>query len=328
VWQTTFGKEFGGMAQGDKKTGQKGTNTMFVKTHDKLAHVLQAGKKFTFANPVVDYWPQKEDPNRIRVTALGNLVSNEGELSVQTADINTAKIHWNSVISNKKAKYMCLDTKNFYLTAALKYFEYMKIPLALFPSWIVEQYGLAKHLKEGWVYLEMRQAVWGLPQAGILGNKRLRRKVAPFGYYKCVETPGLWKQETRPLTFTLIVDDFGVKYESKDDVDHLIASIKSTYKVTKDWTGNLYCGVSLDWDYINRRVDTSMPGYIKKKLQEYNHVLPWCMQTCPYSPEPKNLGWARKYHWQLIPPRCLTRKVSNKCKKLWGASCTMQGRLT
>ncbi len=70
---------------------------------------------------------------------MGNLVSYEGDLSVHTADINTAKIHWNSVISNKKAKYMCLDIKFFYLTAALKYFEYMKISLALLPSWIFEQ---------------------------------------------------------------------------------------------------------------------------------------------------------------------------------------------
>jgi hypothetical protein len=68
----------------------------------------------------------------------------------------------------------------------------------------------------------------GVSTGGNLGNKRLRRKLAPFGYYKCVETPGLWKHEMRPFTFTLIVDDFGVKYESKDDVDHLIASIKST----------------------------------------------------------------------------------------------------
>jgi hypothetical protein len=196
------------------------------------------------------------------------LVSFEGKLLVCTADINTAKIHWNSIISNKKAKYMCLDIKKNYLMAALKYFEYMKIPLTLFPSWIVEQYNLAKHQKDGWVYLEMRRAVWELPQAGILANKKLRRKLAPFGYYKCVKTPGLWKHESRPLTFTLVVDDFGVKYESKDDVDHLIASIKSTYKLIKNWMGNLYCGISLNWDYINQTVDISMPGYIKKKLQE------------------------------------------------------------
>jgi hypothetical protein len=55
VWQTAFGKDFGGMAQGYKKTGQKGTNAMFVMNHDKLAHVLWAGKKITFANPVVNH---------------------------------------------------------------------------------------------------------------------------------------------------------------------------------------------------------------------------------------------------------------------------------
>ncbi len=205
---------------------------------------------------------------------MGNLVSYKGELSVHTADINTAKIHWTSVISTKGAHYMCLDINKIYLTAALEYFENMKIPLALFSPWIVKHYDLSKQHKDGWVHLHMRRAVWGLPQAGILVNNKLRRKLAPFGYHECVDTPGLSKHESRPLTFTLVVDDFGVKYENKEDADHLIASIKSTYKLTKDWTGNLYCGISLDWDYVNRTVDVSMPGYIEKKLQEYNHMLP------------------------------------------------------
>ncbi len=111
VWQNVFGNDFGWMAQGDKKTGQKGTNAMFVMNHDDLAHVLWAGKKITFTNPVVNHQLQKEDPNRIGITAMENLVSYEGELVVCTADINTEKIHWNSIISNKKAKYMCLDIK-------------------------------------------------------------------------------------------------------------------------------------------------------------------------------------------------------------------------
>jgi hypothetical protein len=64
-------------------------------------------------HPVVDHRPQKEDPNWIQITAMGNLVSYKGELSVRTADINMAKIHWNSVISTKGAKYMCLDIKKF-----------------------------------------------------------------------------------------------------------------------------------------------------------------------------------------------------------------------
>jgi hypothetical protein len=32
TWQTAFGKDFGGMCQGDNKTGTVGTNAMFVMT--------------------------------------------------------------------------------------------------------------------------------------------------------------------------------------------------------------------------------------------------------------------------------------------------------
>jgi hypothetical protein len=63
-----------------------------------------------------------------------------------------------------------------------------------------------------------------------------------------------------------------------------------TYKLTEDWTGDLYCRITLDWDYINRTVDISMPGYIKKKIQEYGHIVPNRMQKCPYLPDPKTLG--------------------------------------
>jgi hypothetical protein len=163
VWMTAFGMEFGGLAQGDNKTKTKGTNAMFVMTHDDIDKLH--GKKYTYANIVLDHCPQKEDPNRIRITAGGNLIQFDDELSVRTADITTAKLHWNSVISTKNARYMCLDLSLFYLSAALEYYEYMKIPLALFPPWIVEQYNLATHAKNGMVHIEMRRAVWGLPQA-------------------------------------------------------------------------------------------------------------------------------------------------------------------
>jgi hypothetical protein len=46
VWQTAFGKDFGAMAQGCNKTKQKGTNAMFVMTHDEIRHAL-ANKKFS-----------------------------------------------------------------------------------------------------------------------------------------------------------------------------------------------------------------------------------------------------------------------------------------
>ena len=85
-------------------------------------------------------------------------------------------------------------------------------------------------------------------------------------------------------------ENFGVNYVDKDDAEHLISSIKANYGLTVDWTGNLYCGISLDCDYVNRWVDISMPGYIKKMMQEYGHVIPTRLQMCPYSPEPKKIG--------------------------------------
>ena len=91
----------------------------------------------------------------------------------------------------------------------------------------------------------------------------------------------------RPISFTLVVDDFGVKYANKDDVEYFMTSLQSTYKLTADWTGDLYCVITLGWDYNMRYVDISMPGYIKKKLQEYGHVVPNRLQSCPYAPEPK-----------------------------------------
>ncbi len=64
VWQTAFGKDFGGMAQGDNKTGQKGTNSIFVMTHNEIKRI-PPNRTVTYARVVVDFRPQKADPHRI-----------------------------------------------------------------------------------------------------------------------------------------------------------------------------------------------------------------------------------------------------------------------
>ena len=307
IWQTAFGKDFGGMAQGDNKTGQKGTNAIFVMTHKEIRHI-PTDRTITYARVVVDFRPQKADPHRIRITAGGNLINYPGELTTRTADLTTSKLMWNSVLSTDNAKYMCLDIKNFYLTANLDRYEYMKIPMSIFPAWTKEQYNLDKHAKNGFVYIEMRRAVWGLPQAGILANKLLRKRLLPHGYYECKHTPGLWRHLTRPISFTLVVDDFGVKYVGREHVDHLIKCIKEKYELTEDWSGDLYCGIKLHWDYIVRTVDISMPGYIKKLLQKYKHKIPTKPQHCPYTPAPKQYGAEP----QAPLPIDISPKLSNK----------------
>ena len=124
------------MTQGDEKAGQKGTNSMFVMNQAKIQQTYTDKKTFTYTKIVLDFRPQKDDPHCIHITAGGNLIKCKGDMSTRTADLTTLKLLWNSVLSTCGAKYMCLNTKNSYLMVALLYFEYMKMPLAVFPYWI------------------------------------------------------------------------------------------------------------------------------------------------------------------------------------------------
>jgi hypothetical protein len=49
--------------------------------------------------------------------------------------------------------------------------------------------------------------------------------------------PALWKHKTRPTQFALIVDNFGIKYFTKNDLDHLSNSLKKYYDVKVDLDG-------------------------------------------------------------------------------------------
>ena len=123
----------------------------------------------------------------------------------------------------------------------------------------------------GFVYWEIRKAIYGLPNAGRLANEQLRKNLEPAGYYEVAHTPGLWRHVRRPVQFSLIVDDFGVKYVGKEHADHLIQALRNDYdKVTVDWTGSLYAGITLNWNYEEKWVDSSMPGYVAELRQQFN----------------------------------------------------------
>ncbi len=282
IWSRAFGKEFGNLAQGDAATNTPGTDSIFVMTHEQILRIPY-DRTVTYTRIVVDYRPQKADPNRVRLTAGGNLIDYPGELTTRTADLTTTKMVWNSVNSTDNARYLCLDIKNFYIGTPMDRFDYMKMPLSIFPQATIDQYNLNEHAKNGFVYLEIRKAIYGLPQAGILANKLLRQRLRPHGFYEVAHTPGLWKHTTRPTQFTLTVDDFGVKYVGKDNAQHLIDALRKHYEVEEDWTGKLYCGISLQWDYERRHVDISMPGYVDKLLARFNHEPPSKPQHSPHA---------------------------------------------
>jgi hypothetical protein len=85
---------------------------MFVVTNKKLNECWPLVKKITYGNPVVNNCPQKEDPYCICITVGSNPIKYESIPLVHTADLDTAKLHWKSVVSTSGTKYMCLTQKN------------------------------------------------------------------------------------------------------------------------------------------------------------------------------------------------------------------------
>ncbi len=99
----------------------------------------------------------------------------------------------------------------------------------------------------------------------------------------------------------------------------MIASIKTTYTLTKDWMGNLYCSICLNWEYENQLVDIFMPGYVKKKLQEYHHIVSKRIQTCPYMPAPKQFSSEAQSPLPPDSPPKLDKAGFKKVQKIVGS---------
>jgi hypothetical protein len=160
----------------------------------------------------VDIKNHKEEKERTRLTVGGDQIEYPVDKSTRTAGLKTAKIFINSVISTQGAKFLVIDINFFYLNTPLGRFEYMVINLVSLPQEMIEKYDLNTLAQDGKVYIEIQRGMYGLPQAGILDNKLLQRNLAKDGYRPTTHTHGLWTHDTRPISLSLVLDDFGVKY--------------------------------------------------------------------------------------------------------------------
>lgn len=284
IWNTSFANELGRLAQGIRDI--KGTDTIHFIPHTDMP----ADKTATYGRIVCTHRPQKEEQNRTRLTVGGDRIHYDGDVSTPTGDITTAKLLFNSTISTPSARFTTMDISNFYLNTPLARYEYMRLRLDIIPQEIIDAYNLTDLTHDGWVYIEIRKGMYGLPQAGILANKLLQQRLATKGYYHCQHTPGLWRHVWRPITFCLVVDDFGIKSTNKAHVLHLKDALEEHYRVTVDWTGSLFIGITLTWDYINRFVDLHMPLYIDKAVLKYQHPKPSRPQHSPYKHTPITYG--------------------------------------
>ena len=90
------------------------------------------------------------------------------------------------------------------------------------------------------------------------------------------------RHQTRPIHFLLVVDDFGIQYDNQAGITHILDSLKTIYKISKDWGVKLYYGISLEWNYSKCQVLVSMMEYVTKALHKFQHSTPWQVQYAPY----------------------------------------------
>ncbi|KAL7474928.1 hypothetical protein ACHAW6_000871, partial [Cyclotella cf. meneghiniana] len=255
----------------------------FIDKHDILPPCL---KDVTYGSIVVNYHPQKMEKECKCLTVGGNLIDYPCPIATPTTNLTTAKLLFNLVMSIPGACFLTMDIKDFYLNTPMECLELMHLKFDLLPPEIVDAYGLATKAVDGWVYVRIEKSTYGLPLAGLFANKLLASHLDANGYYQYQFKPGLWHHKLHPVTFSLVVDDFGVKAVGLTHAKHLKDMLQKYYKVSVDWAGKLFCGISLAWDYNNSTIDLSMPRYIDKTLRHFQHVPPMQPQHVPYKSAP------------------------------------------
>jgi hypothetical protein len=160
--------------------------------------------------------------------------------------------------------------------------------------------------------------MYGLPQAGIIAQELLEEQLLKAGYRQSKVTPGYWKHDWQPISFTLVVDNFGVKYINKTDVNHLIQILKQDYKIEEDWEGTWYLGITLDWDYKKREVHLSMPGYVEQALAQFGHLIPKILQHQPHKHTVPTYGATIQYAKDNDTTKSLSKEDKKYIRQVLG----------
>ena len=203
---------------------------------------------------------------------------------------------------------MTMDISNFYLMTPLKRPEYVRINIRDIPDEIVQEYKLTEKAEtNGSVYVQANRGMYGLPQSGLLANELLEKRLNKQGYYQSKLVPGLWKHTWRPVQFTLVVDDFGVKYVGEEHALHLKKTLEEDYTITLEWKGTTYADINIAWEYNNRNFRLSMECHIKNIPSKDDHCTPFEPQVSPHKQAHKiwcQSPTLRHPRYQPAPQRC------------------------
>jgi hypothetical protein len=208
---------------------------------------------------------------RVRMTTGGDKANYDGYTKADTADLTVVKMLINATISDSKSKFATADIENFYLNQenVLDRPEYIKLKIKDIPTEIMKKYKLQEYIHNESILMQILTGMYGLAQAGRIAQETLITKLQEAGYLMDNNVKCLFIHETRSTMFTLTVDDFGIKYNNDEDLQHLIEALEKVYKVKVNLKGDKYLGMNIEWDYEKRTAEISIKGYIEKLLTQF-----------------------------------------------------------
>ena len=120
---------------------------------------------------------------------MGNRVVYAGNAGTKNASLDLCKLMMNSVLSRKGAKFINYYIRNYYLATLLDYPEYVKIKITDTPQELIDDYNIHDYVHEGWIYFEICNGVYDLPQSGSLTNNLMETRLLKHDYYQRPHTP-------------------------------------------------------------------------------------------------------------------------------------------
>ena len=173
----------------------------------------------------------------------------------------------------------------------------MWIPFKFFSTSLVALYRLDTLQRNGLVLMQLNKSIYGLPQAGILSQQRLVNHIKTYGYTECENTSCLFQHQTRHTNFTLVVDNFLVKYDSEHDANHLLSALSQIYSLLTNWDATLYFGMTIRYSKGSPTLTISMPSYVTSALKSLDATnigsanTPMLVHTFPYGSKPSQTAY-------------------------------------
>ena len=211
----------------------------------------------------------------IRGTIGGDKLHYDGRTMSQVASDVVIKLHIHTVVSDRRnngtnTRFCTLDLGDFFMTSDLDRPEYIRIPLAKLSDTFRAKYNLDPFIHSNSVVFEVTGNMPGHPAAGRLAKSELVSVLKRGGYHEHPDVPCLFENPVNKLSFTLLTDDFGIKYTDMAHVDALKDCLtRAGYTFTFDPDGAVYNGMRLQFNYIENKVTLDMPNVIPSALARF-----------------------------------------------------------